>query len=415
MGIIAQRIAAAASNIRSDFLTNDDWEPGGGSTTSAGVRVTRQTALGLTTIWRCIDLLSSAVAMAPVDVTVKVGGKAFPEFTKPTWLQTPDPTNPNYDASDYFAEVAASLLIEGNFFTRVFPYVFDPQALIVVDPRRVEVLPGPVYVVKNDRGQEIERLGPMEMIHGWWLKLAGESRGISPLESLRRGIGSAIAADDFAGRFFGQGASLAFGVEVPYAMDAQKQADLRESLKAKYAGLRNSHAIGVLSDGGKFVTGLAPTPDQAQMLETRKWAVEDLCRPYGVPPSMAGSQEPGSSSYASASVWDTQFKQRAVQPLATRIERRHDRLLAVPDGIADPNASAQMRFNLDAIARADLLTRFQAYGEGVSKGVMTPNEAREKEDRAPLEGGDRLYMQQQMVPLELIGTQPAHVTQEPPK
>jgi HK97 family phage portal protein len=185
-------------------------------------------------------------------------------------------------------------------------------------------------------------------------------------------------------------------------MDPQKLSELRASLRRKYAGVNNSHAIGVLAEGARFVPGLAPTPEQAQMLDTRKFSVEDLCRPYGVPPSMAGSQEPGAASYASASVWDLQFKQRGVQPLATRIERRHQRLLAVPSGV-DPRARMQMKFNLDAIARADLLTRAQASGEFVTKGQMTPNEARALEDRGPLPGGDRLYMQQQMVPIDQLG------------
>src|SRR3954468_8849621 len=99
MGLIAQRLAVAAGELRSaaDFL-NDDYDDVG-TTTAAGVRVTRDTALSLTTIWRCIDLLSSAAPLAPVDVTIKVGGKAFPEYTKPAWLSNPNPFDPNYDTS----------------------------------------------------------------------------------------------------------------------------------------------------------------------------------------------------------------------------------------------------------------------------------------------------------------------------
>lgn len=400
MGLIAQRLATEVRTA-ADWLNDDEDE---GAATSSGVRVNRSTALSLTTVWRCIDLLSSAVAMAPVDVTVKIGDRSFPEFTKPAWLSQPNPADPNYDGSDYFAQVAISILTAGEYFARAVPYVFDPQAVILLDPTLVEVKDGPRYVVRDKRGNVIDTFGPMEVIHGWWIRPAGELRGISPLEALRRGIGSAVAAEDHAARFFGQGAALSFGVEVPYSMDPVKHKALRDNLRARYAGRSNSHAIGVLTDGAKFVPGMAPTPEQAQMLATRKFSVEDLCRPYGVPPSMAGSQEPGAASYASAAVWDMQLKQRAVQPLATRIERRHDRLLTVPDGIANPNASMQMRFNLDAIARADLLTRYQAHEIAIRSGFSTPDEERALEDKAPKPGGDKLYMQSQMVP---IGTTPA--------
>jgi HK97 family phage portal protein len=405
MGLLATRMADEVRGA-SNWLNDDDDD---GPVSPSGVRVTRSTALSLTTIFRCWDLLSSAVSMAPVDLTVKTGGKSFPEYAKPRWLSTPNPADPNYDGADYFGQVALSTLSDGNYFSAVFPYVLDPEVVILLDPSRVEVKPGPLYDVKDANGKLLMTLDPMQMLHGWWIRPPGELRGVSPLEALRRGIGSAVAAEEHAARFFGQGAALSFGVEVPYAMDPTKQETLRSSLKARYLGRRNSHAIGVLTDGAKFVSGLAPSPEQAQMLETRKFSVEDLCRPYGVPPSMAGSQEPGAASYASAAVWDMQFKQRAVQPLATRIERRHDRLLMAPLSINDPNATMQLRFNLDAIARADLLTRYQAHEIAIRSGFATPDEERALEDKAPMAGGDQLYMQSQMVPIGMLGQPP-----EPP-
>jgi HK97 family phage portal protein len=261
----------------------------------------------------------------------------------------------------------------------------------------------------------------MEMLHGTWLRPAQQLRGISPLEALRRGMGNAIAAEEHAGRFFGQGAALSFGVEVPDAMTPERQAELRDSLKAKYAGLSNSHAIGVLTKGAKFVSGLAPTPEQAQMLATRKFGVEDLCRPYGVPPNMAGSQEPGASSYASADVWRDEFRDYAVLPLAVRIEAHYDRLVAVPDSIDTLNATAHFKFNLDHVARTSLLTRYQAYAEGVKGGFKTPAQIRALEDDPPVDPNatdpaEKLYMLQQMVPIGELGatkaTEPLQ-TQDP--
>lgn len=408
MGLLRDRI----SEVRhmADWLTIDEDPDWPGSRTTSGVTVTRGSALGLTTIWRCWDLLSSSVAQAPKQVVLKIGGRRFPEFRNvPDWLSRPNPTDPNYTANDYFAQVALSLLADGNFFTHVFPNVFEPVVLTVLDPGRVRVIDGPRYELLDEYGKVYQTVGPFEMLHGVWIRLPGARRGISPLETLRRGIGSAIAAEDFASRFFGKGAALSFGVEVPTAMDPEKKKQFRESLRAEYAGLRKSHAIGVLTDGAKFVTGLQPTPDQAQMLETRKFSVEDLCRPHGVPPGLVGSQEPGASSYASASVYDMQFKERGVLPLAVRIETPHNRLLEVPDDVTDPSASMQFKFNLDGVARVDLKTRAEAEEIWVRSGQMTPDEARALEDRAPLPGGDRLYMQSQMVPLTEAGTQPEPV------
>jgi HK97 family phage portal protein len=244
----------------------------------------------------------------------------------------------------------------------------------------------------------------MQMLHGRWLPLPGVLRGISPLEAMRLSFGSAIATQDHAARFFGQGASLAFGVEVPGTLTPEQKKDLGDSLRKRYAGLQNSHAIGVLTAGAKFITGLAPTPEQAQFLGTRHFEVEDLCRPYGVPPAMAGSTEPGAASFASTDNYDKWFKERAVQPLAEKIEDQYDRLAPVPETITVAGASAAFKFNLDAVYRVSLLARYQAYGEGVRGGFLKPNEARALEDRPPVaDGGDSLYMQQQMVPISDLG------------
>lgn len=398
MGILTQRL----DEVRNDpgWLNRGDNDDA--DTTSSGVRVNHRSALGLTTVWRCVDLLSSAVSQAPRDVIVKVGGKSFPEFNPPAWVSTPNPLDPTYTGNDYFSQVAMSMLFDGNYFVHVYPYVLDPQVLTVLDPAKVKVRPGPLYDLMDDAGHVVKTLGPLEILHGTWVRLPGMLRGISPLETLRRGMGSAIAAEEHASRFFSQGAAMSFGVEVPGALDDPQKSNLRESLRKRYAGLSNSHAIGVLTGGAKFVTGLAPTPEQAQMLATRKFSVEDLCRPFGVPPGMAGSQEPGASSYASAEVHDKQFAERAVLPLAVRIEQQHNRLLSVPPNLAGSGAKVQFKFNLDHIARMNLLGRYQAYGEAIRGGFMAPNEARVLEDQPPQDGGDNLFMQVQMAPLSAI-------------
>jgi HK97 family phage portal protein len=402
MGLLADRWETVRND--SGWLADDD-RLLMGPMTKAGVRVDRARVLALTTIWRCWDLLAGAVAHAPRDVVLRVGGKSFPEFSPPDWLSTPNPQDPSYTGNDYFSQVALSLLSDGNFFTRVIPYVLDPQALIVLDPSLVTVKPGPLYEIRDQIGHVIETVGPMEMLHGTWLRFGGQLRGISPLEAMRLAYGTALATQDHAARFFGQGASLSFGVEVPGKLDEAKKNDLREALKRKYQGNSNSHAIGVLTDGAKFVTGLAPTPEQAQFLASRKFEVEDLCRPHGVPPQLAGSQEPGASSYASAEVYHDEFREYGVLPLAVRIEAPHARLLSLPPGI-DPPASVQFKFNLDYIARTNLLARYQAYSAGIMGGFLKPVEARTKEDFQPLADGsdDQLFMQRQMVPLKDLGT-----------
>lgn len=388
-----------------NWLTDDDDD--GGRVTPAGIRVDWRVAATHPVVSRCIDLLASSVAGAPKDIIVRVGRRSFPEFTTPAWLAAPrGALDPTYTAEDYFMQVAISLLTDGNYFTHVFPNVLNPRVLTVLPPHNVTVKPGPLYEVRDAAGRVVNTYDAMSMLHGTWLRFPGELRGVGPLDSLRRGVGTAIAVEEYAGRFFGQGASLSFGVEVPGALTKEQKEELGKSLRKKYQGPGNSHAIGILTGGAKFVANLAPSPEQAQMLATQKDLREYLCTPFGVPPGMAGATGAG-ESYAASEVDDDQFKERAVLPLAQRIERQHNRLVQVPAGISDPNASAQFRFNLDNIARVNLLTRAQAYRELVTAGVMQPAEARDKEDMPPVDGADQLFMQGQMRPIsQIIAPQP---------
>ena len=180
----------------------------------------------------------------------------------------------------------------------------------------------------------------MRMLHGAWLKPPGKLRGLSPIEAARQGIGLGLTAEEFGARFFGQGTTLSYGVEVPGAMTDAQREELRANLRKRHSGTQNAHSVSVLTGGAKFVPGLGITNDQAQFLELRKFQVEDIARWYGVPPHMLGSQEPGASSYNSVEMRGIEFREYAVLPLVRRIEDTYDRLVEVPEGLSTANASA---------------------------------------------------------------------------
>ena len=418
MGLLADRISMRFNP--AEWIADDDYDDRG-KLTSSGIRVNDDVVTSLTTVWRCWDLISGDVALSPREVIVTAGGKSFPEYQPPAWLEQPDPRDPTFTIDDYFQMVTLSLLSDGNYFTRAVPNVYNPLALIPLDPGTVRIrrggAAGPLFDILDSTGRPKETLGADEVLYDSWMPMPGELRGMSPLENLRRSFGSAVAAEEFASRYFGQGAALAFGIEVPGALGAVQQGELRDQLRIRHQGLGNSHAVGVLTRGAKFVPGLQPTPEQSQMLATRKFGVEEIARIYGIPPGMAGSQEPGASSYASASEWRQQYRDSCVLKFAAKIERGHRRLLQLPDAFANvPGARVDLKFDLDWIARTDMLARFQAYDTAVKGGIMVPNQARHAEGWPDMPGGDSLYMLQQMVPIEDLGktkaTEPAD-TQKP--
>lgn len=405
MGLIASRLTAFSETRfdRAAWLNDDDDD---GARSTSGVKVNRRTALTVPTFLRGMDILASSVAGAPRDVVIKVGSRTFPEFSNvPRWVDEPNPTDPTMTGWRYIYSLVASLVAAGNYFVHAYPNVLAPEVLTPLDPSRVRTPEGSAdFEVLDSRGQVIAVLSPYEMLHGVMYPWSGERRGPSPLDLMARTIGSAVAADDFASTYFAQGAALSFGVEVPTNLTPEQKDQLRDSLKKRHQGNRNAHNIGVLTAGAKFVGGLGPTPEQAQMLETRKFSVEEFARFLGVPPFLLGSQEPGAASYASTTIAKDGFSEFTVLPLVGRIEDQHHRLLAEFSPV--PGGRAKFKLNMDHFLRVDLLARYQAYETGIRSGVLKPDEARDKENLGPVPGGDRIYMQAQMTPIDQLG-QPA--------
>jgi HK97 family phage portal protein len=151
-------------------------------------------------------------------------------------------------------------------------------------------------------------------------------------------------------------------------------------------------------------------PEDAQMLETRKFNIEEICRWFRVPPFMIGHTEKSTS-------WGTGLEQQmigfltfALRPYLTRIEQAIKRSL-IP---AEERDSVFAEFKVDGLLRADSAARWSTYQIAVMNGIMTRNEVRGLENLPPHDSADDLTVQSQNVPL---GTEPTPqpIPGQPPK
>jgi hypothetical protein len=152
----------------------------------------------------------------------------------------------------------------------------------------------------------------------------------------------------------------------------------------------------VLGGGSKFVkTGV--DPDEAQMLESRQFAVEEICRIFRIPPHMLQVNAAGSMSYASVEQNAIQFSQYTLRPYVAKIETALTSLLP---------GEAFYRINMDGLLRGDLQTRMSAYSTGLSTGAYSINDVRRFEDLTPVDGGD-----EHRVPLANINVTAANLVE----
>lgn len=344
-------------------------------TTNSGVVITQDNSLELTTVYACVRLISDSVSTLPVDTYRRLNGQRVPVRPRPEWLNQPDISTTK---SDHFQQVLISMLLDGNAFIRVVRDDSGIVALRVLNPTHVSIhhdgLGRVVYKVLNEE-KPVESI---DMIHVTEMRKPGQLRGESRIELLKQSLGLTKALDEFAERFFGDGATTTGIIEFPGNLTKEQAKNVVDGFQSRHKGLRKAHRTGILSGGATFKkTGV--DPDAAQMIDSRKLAIEEVARAFRCPPSMLGVTTPGAMSYASVEANAIHFVTHTLRPYIVKIEDAYGKLL--PEGVF-------LKFNVEGLLRGDSQTRSAVYSSGLQAGYLSINDVRKLEDMPSVDGGD---------------------------
>jgi len=347
-------------------------------TTEAGSNIDQVQAMKINAFYACVLLISDTISTLPIDSFIRRDGDRVPYRPQPSWVQKPDV---DLLRSEHYQQVLISLLLDGNAFVRVFRDSSGQVInLVVIDPYRVRVARNKVtmeveYIV--DEYQEAP-VAKQDILHITEMRKAGELRGMSRVVEMKDNLGLSSALQSFASRFFGQGATTQGIIETPMGLNSDQAKQLIDGFDQRHKGFRKAHKTGLLTGGAKFVkTGI--NPDEAQMLDSRKLAIEEVARIFRVPPHMVGVTTPGAMSYASVEQNNINFVTHTLRPYVAKIEEAYSALL--PQG-------AFIRLNVDGLLRGDFATRMSGYSIGTQAGFLSVNDIRRFEDLRPVDGGD---------------------------
>jgi len=232
------------------------------------------------------------------------------------------------------------------------------------------------------------------------LLMPGEVRAASPIDKLKENFGLSMALENFAARFFGQGTHTQGVITYPGQLTKEQAENLSRSFDNSHKGYKRAHRTGVLSGGAQFIKTSA-NPDEAQMLASRRLAVEDVARAYRVPLNMIGLVESGAQSYNSNEQNAIAFVTHTLRPWIVKLEDAFSSLL--------PN-KAYLDFNVSELLRGDFATRVAGYSSALQSGWMTINEVRKIEDLKPVSDGD-----QNRVPLANVNLGSASLSEQQSK
>lgn len=223
----------------------------------------------------------------------------------------------------------------------------------------------------------------------------------SPIAKINKAISLAIAMEGFAGGFFAGGGvpPLALEGPVPSGPEAIKraQADIQRAIDLA----RKSNSSFFSIPLGHTLKPVGSDPDKGQMTDARLFQITEISRGWQMPPVFV--QDLSKGTFSNTEQQDLWLAKHLVAQWAKAFE---DELTLKLHGWRAPAQRA--RHNLDGLQRGAFKDRSEALARAIQTGQLTPNEARALEQRAPMDGGDQLYVQQATVPLTLAGAGIGH-------
>lgn len=397
----------AVFNLRS-FVRGIFGFPEGGNTVQrtdsySGKAVNFDSAMALATVYACVRLISQSIASLPCGLfEIDSRGDKILARDKELYRLLHDRPNADMTAFTFWQAVVACILLWGNAFVKKsYRGTGANKKLIAIEPLypalmvlQVNEDGSATYVYTKD-GKRTE-YSENEISHFKGFGVSGRL-GLSVLSLARETLGNAMAADESSGRLFSNGMRPGSALELDNVLKEDQRKQLRENVVNQMEGVSKTGGTIILEAGMKY-KAIGIPPIDAQMLESRQFSVEEICRWFGVPPVLIG--------HANVTTWGSGVEQIVIgfqtftlAPITVNMQQEIGRSIIPVTQRDDMFAE----FNLNALNRADSAGRAALYNSASQNGWMTRQEIRRKENLPFIEGSDKLTVQSALVNLEDLG------------
>jgi HK97 family phage portal protein len=369
----------------------------------AGLTLAPRDAQCVPTVYACVMATAKAIATCtPSHKVVGSGGRIVSSTTSPASRVLRQP-NDYQSWPQFILNAVATMLFEGESFILIrrderfavnalhlmprgtcSPYVDTSSGEVFYTIGANPMLPGSIDMMAPAR--DVIHLRQHTPRH----PLIGES----PIKAAALALGVNVALSANQAAFFANmnRPSGLLSVKVPegvYLTEPQIT-----SLRARF----NEQAHGINSGGMPIMQNMDFTPmaissQDAQLVEAQRMSQEEIARCFGVPPPMIGDLSKATLNNVESTI--NFWLANGLGSLMENLERSFDigfGLVATPDYIEfDERALLRM----DYVQRIDALPRYPG-------GVMSPNEARTSEGLPPVPGGEGVFLQRQMVSIDML-------------
>lgn len=358
-----------------------------------------ETAMQVSAFWACVRLITETISAMPLKCYRANGQELEPNPDYPLFKLLTYSPNRYQTKQEFFETLALNLVTTGNSYcaidrgTNGAPVSLLP---LMSGQMKTELDADGSVIYHYTTSEGTLKIYSAESI--WHVKLFGNGiTGLSPLGYMAKSLGVAMDSDDRAATLAASGGKTNGVLMVDKLLTPEQRERIRQNFGDLTEG--RTDQLFVLEASMKFErTSLSP--QDMQLLETRKFQTEDIARFMGVP-SVLINDHAGTTAWGSGIYQIIQgFYKLGLKPYLERFESSIKRHL-IPRRDWD---KVDIKFDFDSLLRADRQTRMDANSAAINSGQLTPNEARRDEGRPPQSGGDNIYLNSTLVP---AGTTPA--------
>lgn len=371
--------------------------------TTALVEDTRQIgpdgALQISTVWAAVDRKATTIASLPLFLYQEKGdGMRVLARTQRLYSVLHDRPNNRMTAFDFWRTMVMNLELRGNAYARIeraengeaialWPMPADQVQPYLMDDGTM------VYQYRVDADLAVLSADNVLHIRG----MGNGSTGLSKLEYMRATTDEAAKAQTNAARLFGAGGKPTGALMIDSVLNAEQRKTVRERFAEMAQG--NIARLYVLEANMKYQQ-LSMSPEDQQLLETRQFSVEEICRWFDVPPVLV--------HHSNVTTWGSGveqivagFHKFTIRPMLVAIEQ------AIKAQVFTSNQRVRynVEFSFDALLRGDHRARAEYYASGAQNGWLTRAEIRQLENLPPSDsaGAKMLTAQSNLLPLDNLG------------
>lgn len=369
---------------------------------------TQSKALKISTVYRCVNLISDSIASLPLYPYLYDGNWKKIDYNNSLYNILNIQPNNFIGAFNFKKQIVVNVLLSGNAYVYIER---DKQnkilSLTLLNPDAIEIIVENNDIkYKNNTTKSV--YDKSQIIHISNYTTDG-LRGVSTITYAATSLGIAYDSDQHTSNFFKSGASLSgilrpvAGTSINKVKAAQAKEDFLNTVNTDLGG--SSGSIVVLGDGLEYQP-ISINPKDSQLLESRQFNVIDVCRFFNVPPSLAFSE---TGKFSTAEQQQLDFVNNTLMPWLEKIENEFYRKLY----LSSQYDTTELKFDVENLLRTDLSSKADYFVKMYQIGAYTTNEIRQKiNSEFPVAGGNRAFIQVNLQPIDnLISEQKNNITQ----